>query len=126
MHRNRMHLRILNDVCIAAILAGSAACSPNQTPEQIRQKTAQDTATLKSDTKAVVEGVKEGLSSDKKAVDLNKASKDDLTALPGIDAHKADRIIAERPYADAHQLVTRHVLSEDEYAQIRDRVIVSH
>jgi DNA uptake protein ComE-like DNA-binding protein len=121
-----MHLRILNAVCIAAILTGFVACSPNETPEQIRQKTAQDTATLKSDTKAVVEGVKEGLSSDKKAVDLNKASKDDLTALPGIDAHKADRIIAERPYADAHQLVTRHVLSEDEYAQIRDRVIVRH
>lgn len=121
-----MRLRILEVACVAAILAVFTACSSNQTPEQIRQKTAQGTATLKSDTKAVVEGVKEGLSSDRTAVDLNKASKDDLAALPGIDAHRADRIIAERPYADAHQLVTRHVLSDDEYAQIRDRVIVSH
>jgi DNA uptake protein ComE-like DNA-binding protein len=121
-----MRLGILNSAGIAAILAISSACNPNQTPDQIRQKTAQDTATLKSDTKAVVEGVKEGLNSDKRVVDLNKASRDDLAALPGLDAHRADRIIAERPYADSHQLVTRHVLTEDEYAQIRDRVIVSH
>jgi DNA uptake protein ComE-like DNA-binding protein len=121
-----MRLRILNFACIVASLAACTACSPNQTPDQIRQKTAQDTATLKSDTKAVVEGVKEGLNSDKTAVDLNKASRDDLAALPGLDAHKADRIIAERPYAAAHQLVTRHVLTEDEFAQIQDRVVVSH
>ena len=72
----------------------------------------------------MAEGVKEGLSN-KHSVDLNKASKNDLTALPGISAQKADRIIAERPYANAQQLVTRHLLTEDEYAQIQDRVVVS-
>jgi DNA uptake protein ComE-like DNA-binding protein len=100
------------------------ACSPNQSPDQLREKTAEATATLKRDTKAVAQGVKEGLSS-KASVDLNKASKGDLSALPGITAQKATRIIAERPYASAHQLVTRHVLSEDEYAQIQDRVVVT-
>jgi DNA uptake protein ComE-like DNA-binding protein len=109
---------------IAPILMAVAACS-NQSPDQLRQETARDTAAMKRDTKAVAEGIKEGLA-DKKSVDLNKASRDDLTTMPGIDAHKADRIIAERPYADAHQLVSRHVLSEDEYAQIQDRVMVSH
>lgn len=75
----------------------------------------------------MAEGVKEGLTSNSKgAVDLNKASKDDLASLPGITGQKAERIIAERPYADTHQLVTRHVVSEDEYAHIQDRVIVSH
>jgi DNA uptake protein ComE-like DNA-binding protein len=59
-------------------------------------------------------------------VNLNKASKDDLETLPGITAQKAERIIAERPYADTHQLVTRHVVSEDEYGQIQDRILVSH
>jgi DNA uptake protein ComE-like DNA-binding protein len=56
---------------------------------------------------------------------LNKASKEDIASLPGISAQKADRIIAERPYATTRQLVTRHVLSEDEYAQIQDRVVVT-
>jgi DNA uptake protein ComE-like DNA-binding protein len=63
--------------------------------------------------------------SSKRSVDVNKATKDDLTSLPGVTAQKADRIIAERPYANAHQLVSRHVLSEDEYSQIQDRVVVS-
>jgi DNA uptake protein ComE-like DNA-binding protein len=57
--------------------------------------------------------------------DLNKASKQDLTSLPGITSQKADRIIAERPYANTHQLVSRHVLSDDEYAQVQERVVVN-
>jgi len=106
---------------LAAILGLTAACAPNETPDQIRQKTAEETSTIKRDTTAMAEGVKEGLSG-KKSVDLNKASKDDLASLPGITRQKADRIIAERPYASTHQLVTRHVLTEDEYSQIQDRV----
>lgn len=100
-----------------------AACT-NSNPDQIRQKTAEETAAVKRDTKAVAEGLKDGLSS-KRSVDLNKASKQDLTSLPGISSEKADRIIAERPYANAHQLVTRHVLSDDEYSQVQERVVIN-
>jgi DNA uptake protein ComE-like DNA-binding protein len=119
-----MLLRLTSLTLLASLLAIGAACAPNQSPDQLRQKTAEETATLKRDTKAVAEGVKEGLSN-KRSVDLNKASKDDLTTLPGISVQRADRIIAERPYANTHQLVTRHVLTEDEYTQIQDRVIVN-
>jgi len=111
-------------VTLGLILAASVACSPNQNSDQLREKTAQTTAAIKQDTKAIAEGVKEGLST-KRSVDLNKASKDDLLTLPGITSQKADRIIAERPYANAHQLVTRHILSEDEYAQVKDRAVVA-
>jgi DNA uptake protein ComE-like DNA-binding protein len=48
-----------------------------------------------------------------------------LAALPGVSAKQADRIIAERPYATTRQLVTRHILSEDEYGQVQDRVVVN-
>ncbi|MBZ5688245.1 MAG: helix-hairpin-helix domain-containing protein [Acidobacteriia bacterium] len=111
---------------LAAVLLSlsiGAACT-NQSPDQIRQKTAEETAAIKRDSKAVAQGVKEGLSN-KRAVDLNKASKDDLASLPGITPHQADRIIAERPYASPHQLVTRRILSEDQYSQIQDRVTVN-
>jgi DNA uptake protein ComE-like DNA-binding protein len=118
-----MSLRSLFVALLAAGLFFMVACS-NQNPDQIRQKTAEETAAVKRDTKAVAEGIKEGLSK-KSAVDLNKASRPDLSALPGITDAKADRIIAERPYANAHQLVTRHVLTENEYSQIQDRVVVS-
>lgn len=121
-----MKIRFITVWAVGILLAVGLACSPNQSPDQLREKTAEATATLKRDTKAVAEGVKEGLaSSSKPSVDLNRASKDDLLSLPGITGQKADRIIAKRRYADTHQLVTRHVLSEDEYGQIRDRVLVS-
>jgi len=96
----------------------------NSNPDQIRQKTAEETAAVKRDSKAVAQGLKDGLSS-KRSIDLNKASKQDLISVPGISAQKADRIIAERPYANTHQLVTRHVLSEDEYVQVQDRLVVN-
>ena len=118
-----MDRRTLPLALLSLTLAACAACA-NQSPDQLREKTAEETAAIKRDTKAVAEGVREGLSS-KRSVDLNKASKDDLTALPGISSQRADRIIAERPYANAHQLVTRHIVSEDEYGQIRDRVVVT-
>ena len=119
-----MPIRVIHLALLSSILASCAACAPNQSPDQLREKTAEATSNIKRDTKAVAEGVKEGLSN-KRSVDLNKASKDDLSSLPGITSQKADRIIAERPYASAHQLVTRHVLSEDEYSQIQDRVVVN-
>lgn len=105
-------------------VATITSCSPNENPDEIRRKTAQATETVKHDSKAVAEGVKDGLTN-KRSVDLNKASKDDLANLPGMTERKADRIIAERPYADPHQLVTRRVLSEEEYAQIHDRITVT-
>lgn len=114
-----LHLALLG-----AALCALAACAPNQSPDQLREKTAEATSTLKRDTKAVAEGVKDGLT-EKKLVDLNRASKADLSALPGITSARAERIIAARPYASPHQLVTRHVVSEDEYTQIQDRVTVT-
>jgi DNA uptake protein ComE-like DNA-binding protein len=119
-----MRFRLILPFVICCAVAALTACTSNQTPDQIRQKTAQATQTVKHDTKAVAEGIKDGLTN-KKSIDLNKASKDALETLPGMTSRWADRIIAERPYADPRQLVSRHVLSEDEYAQIRDRVTVT-
>jgi DNA uptake protein ComE-like DNA-binding protein len=118
-----MKIKVVLACLLFASLGLLAACT-NESPDQIRQKTAEETAAVKRDSKAVAEGLKDGLSS-KKSIDLNKAPKDELTSLPGITAREADRIIAERPYANTHQLVTRHVLSEDEYSQIQDRVVVN-
>lgn len=105
------------------MLSLSLACT-NQDPDRIRQKTAEETSAIKRDTKAVAEGVKDGLSN-KRSVDLNKATREDLKSLPGIDSQKADHIIAERPYANPRQLVTRHVLSQEEFTQVQDRVVVN-
>ncbi len=119
-----MLIRSLSCVFSALALSVCLACSPNATPDQIRQKTAEETAAIKRDSKALAEGVKDGLSN-KRAVDINHASKAELSDLPGITDKQADHIIAERPYANTRQLVSRHVLSEDEYSQIESRVVVN-
>jgi DNA uptake protein ComE-like DNA-binding protein len=126
MHRSSRRSR--QPAALALILAsigGLNACSTKDNPDEIRQRTAEATATMKRDAKAVAEAVKEGMSRDK-TLNLNKASGEDLLTLPGITKRQADRIIAERPFDDAHDLVTRRVLSQEEYEKIRDRVRAGH
>ena len=122
---------ILSALVVSALplgLAGCNACfnSQPQSPEQIRQQTAEATAKLKDDTKAVAQGIREGLTrpSPDKPVDLNHASKAQLTGLPGIDDAAADRIIAGRPYSSEHELLERRIVSRDEYNKIADSVTV--
>jgi DNA uptake protein ComE-like DNA-binding protein len=107
-------------VLLSLLFAGCTQKQPN--PDEIREKTADATAQLKSDTKAVVEGVREGLSRDK-TVNLNTASEDQLITLPGVTHTRAARVIAGRPYDDPHDVVTKHILSEEEYKRIKDRVV---
>jgi competence protein ComEA len=122
----RLYFRSLEFAALALLVALLAACTDNKdSPDQIRQRTADATETMRRDAKAVAEGVKEGMSRDK-TININKASREDLTGLPGITEHEADRIMAARPFNNAHDLVTRRVLSEAEYARIRDRIIADH
>jgi competence protein ComEA len=114
--------RVLSLLAIALVGLSIVACSNHDSPDEIRQRTADATATVRRDAKAVAEGVKEGISRDK-TININKASREDLLTLPGVTDHEADRIIAERPYDNTHDLVTRRVLPEAEYEKIRDRVI---
>ncbi len=104
-------------------LAGCSACSPRQNPDELREKTAETTATLKQDAKAIAQGVREGMSRNE-VVNLNSATQKQLSALPGITDEQAGRIIANRPYDAPTELVTRKVLTRQEYDKIRDRVTV--
>ncbi|HXO33925.1 MAG TPA: helix-hairpin-helix domain-containing protein [Candidatus Acidoferrales bacterium] len=124
-HQNCM-LRYFSLTVLALILATLTACTGKDNPDEIRRRTAEATESVRRDTKAVVEGVKEGMGRDNKAIDINKASREDLLTLPGVTEHEADRIIAQRPYDDAHDLVTRRVLPQAEYEKIRDHVIAGH
>jgi hypothetical protein len=125
LHLKRMRIRIALFV-VSGLLVSAAGCFSNQqeNPEQIRQKTAQATSELKQDTKAVAEGIRDGLRRDK-LVDLNHASKAQIMTLQGVNSELADRIIEERPYRDPAQLVSRRILSHEQYDQLRDRVTVT-
>jgi DNA uptake protein ComE-like DNA-binding protein len=121
----RFHVRSVGILVLASMLVGLAACTSKDNPDNIRQRTADATATMKRDAKAVAEGLKEGMGRDK-TININKASREDLLSLPGVTEREADRIIAERPFTNAHDLVTRHMMSEAEYAKVRDHVIAGH
>jgi DNA uptake protein ComE-like DNA-binding protein len=96
-------------------------CGTKQDPQQLKEKTAQTTAQLKSDAKAVASGIREGWSRDK-PLDINHATRDQLTSLPGISASEADRIIANRPYETTRSLVTKRLLSQREFDRVKDRI----
>ncbi|MBV9669733.1 MAG: helix-hairpin-helix domain-containing protein [Acidobacteriales bacterium] len=98
-------------------LAISGCTTQSSSPDQIRERTANATATATTDAKAIAQGVKEGLSRNS-TVNINTATKEQLTAVPTIDDERASRIIANRPYGSANELVTKHVMPKAEYDKI--------
>lgn len=111
-------------IAIAAMTALLAAigCAPaSQNPDAIRQNAANATATAARDAKAVAQGVFEGLKT-KGPLNINRASKADLETLPGVDGALADKIIADRPYANSAELVKRHIVRKAEYDRIASKI----
>jgi len=57
-------------------------------------------------------------------VDLNSASDAALRDLAGINAQRARAIVNGRPYAAAEELVSRKILPNAVFANIRERLVV--
>jgi len=133
----------------AAVLSGTlTACSNETTPQQnqeMRQQTAEATRDVKKgarelagETKvaaanavkgvnAMAEGVKEGASSTGTGtaddlVDINSATTARLSTLPGISVGKAHAIVNGRPYDNGHALVSRGLLSQEQYDRIAGKI----
>ena len=114
-------VRSFSFLSLLIVLSLAGCTSRQESPDQVREKTAQATAEIKQNAKAMAEGIREGWNRDK-PLDLNTATKDQLTSLPGITSEKADRILENKPYDTPHQLVSRRILSEDEYSKIKDQI----
>jgi DNA uptake protein ComE-like DNA-binding protein len=59
-------------------------------------------------------------------VDINTASASDLKALPGMTDAETAKIVQGRPYKDPSDLVAKKILSDAEFAKIKDRVTAGH
>jgi hypothetical protein len=57
-------------------------------------------------------------------LDLNSANADQLTDL-GLSPETQERLIENRPYRTKLELVSRMILSQDEYEAIKDRVSIA-
>ena len=56
-------------------------------------------------------------------IDINTASKSDLASISGIDDATAQKIIDARPYTRKRELLTKKVLSQTTYSQIKDEIV---
>jgi DNA uptake protein ComE-like DNA-binding protein len=128
---------------LTCILIGCTNHPPND--QELREKSAQATREarkgakqLAADTKvaaanavngvnAVAQGIKDGVNGNKPGesgdrVDINSASTARIALLPGISISKAHDIVKGRPYRDAHALVNRGLLTEEQYERIAEKV----
>lgn len=111
--------RVLFCTCTLIVLT---ACTPERrSPDAIREDTAKATSEAARDMKAVAQGVAEGLKQGG-TVNVNTASADKLMSLPGIDVDSARRIINQRPYDSAYDMVKKHAISKAEYDKIAGKV----
>jgi Helix-hairpin-helix motif len=135
-------------ICLLGVLALTlVGCTDHGKPndQEIRQKSAEATRQVRKDTKklaanakvaaanavegvnAAAQGVKEGMKGDTSGntgdrVDINSASTVRIAMLPGISISKAHEIVNGRPYRDAHSLVTRGLLTQEQYDRISSKI----
>ena len=74
--------------------------------------------------KAIAEGVRQGLATPDKPVNVNSASRTKLQTLPGIDEETAGRIIKGRPYHTTDEVRTKGVVSPEQFNAIKDKIVV--
>ena len=134
MQRRGLGIVVLASTMAAIGALGVSGCSGDsaQREKTIREEAAKAAAQAKPAVeeagravKAAVDGAKEGWENGKqKTVDLNSASEDELTGLPGIGQHEARRIVSGRPYKDKHELVSKKIMSASTYERLKDDVDV--
>jgi DNA uptake protein ComE-like DNA-binding protein len=60
-----------------------------------------------------------------KKVDINSATKEDLVAA-GLDDATAQKVIDGRPYKTKRDLVTKNIVSQDDYNKVKDKLVAHH
>lgn len=99
--------------------AAKAAEKAKPAIQEAAKKAGEAARTAAEEAKAAAQGAREGWERSSHRVDVNSATEDQLAAVPGISRRDARRIIANRPYQNARDLVDKGVLSEDSYSKAR-------
>jgi DNA uptake protein ComE-like DNA-binding protein len=136
--------RAIEALALCAALFWLMACNTQRpSDEQLKKQAEQTTQQVKkgaqeaaADAKVaaanaerkvndIAAGVKDGLHDGKPAatqIDINAASANQLASLPGMNDARAKRIMRGRPYSTPHELVSKGVLTEDQFQQISGQI----
>lgn len=105
--------------------AAKAAEKARPALEEAGKKIGEAAHEVAQGARAAAQGAEEGWKrSGHRVLDLNTATEAELMELPGIGRDEARKIIAARPYRMRHELVTKGVVTENEYAKLRERIEV--
>lgn len=114
-----MKRSIISSALVAALLlSGGLSIAADKTPAA-----AGDMKTIKNTGKTQKSPEAKKAAANIKLVDINSASKTELTKLPGISEAEADQIIAGRPYLTKAHLVTRNIISAGAYESLKKRIV---
>ena len=69
------------------------------------------------------DALKGGGKDKKELVDINSASLDELTAIKGIDKADSEKIVKNRPYANKDELVSKKVIPQGRYDNIKGEIV---
>ena len=142
--------RVFVMACSALFWVVTAGCAPKDTDQQQKEredKTREDAAKATErakpeiqeagrelgraadeaarEARAFAEGVRQGwLQGGHHIVNVNPASETDLMELPDVSQTTARKIIRNRPYHAREDLLAKRVVSEEQYAKIKDIVTV--
>jgi DNA uptake protein ComE-like DNA-binding protein len=101
-------VRIITVLCALSLFSGLA----------FAQAGGADQGTTSSSTKKTQKSKKAST----KKVDINSATKEELTAT-GLDDATAQKIIDGRPYKTKRDLVTKNILAQDQYDKVKDELV---
>jgi DNA uptake protein ComE-like DNA-binding protein len=138
---------VFRATCLLLVISALAACNSissedqRRRDEKTREEAAKATERIKpelkeagkelgqaareaaEDARAAAQGVREGWNRDHThPVNLNSATESELVSLPGITRTDAQKIIRGRPYHSKSELVSRGILPQADYSNIRDYV----
>ena len=106
----------------ALVLATSLSLAQNdQTGTSTSSNQSTTTTTTKKARKSSTASDTSSKTSGK--LDLNTATKDQLMSLPGITDADAQKIMDGRPYRAKNQLLSKGIISKDEYAKIKGQIV---
>ncbi len=106
----------------ALVLATSLSFAQNdQTGASTSSNQSTTTTTTKKTRKSSTASDTSSKTSGK--LDLNTATKDQLMSLPGITDADAQKILDGRPYRAKNQLLSKGIISKDEYAKVKGQIV---